>query len=195
MTQPNSDDEDEGGITDDAGETAEHKNLSGKPQRLKRLKSFYGGKSKALETGIIISIHLLPPLTALTISGPPLQIHALARIVTTTSVPTFIKPSASSHAAASHVWRKKGDIRLSDLPHHLQADFADKFTPHLYELFGTLSAWEQPTENDIWMLWKKIFPRESSLDFGTTMGVIVLKLVSIRPHSIIQGLLIHRTDR
>ena len=50
-------------------------------------------------------------------------------------------------------------------------------------------------ENDIRMLWKKIFPRESSLDFGTTMGVIVLKLVSIRPHSIIQGLLIRRTDR
>ena len=34
-------------------------------------------------------------------------------------------------------------------------------------------------ENDIRTLWKKIFPRESSLDFGTTKGIIVLKLVSI----------------
>ena len=118
-------------------------------------------------------------LTALTCSGLLLQFHALARIVPTTSVPTFVKPSTSSHAAASHVWRKKGDIRLSDLPHHLQVNFADKFTPHLYELFGTLSAWEQPTENDIGRLWKKIFPHERSLNFGTSEGAIVLKLVSI----------------
>ena len=186
MNQPNSDDKDEGGITDDAGETAEHRNLSGKPQHLERLKSYYGGKSKASETSVIISIHLLPLLTALTGSGLPLQIHALACIVPTSSVPAFIKPSTSSH-----VWCKKGDICLSDLSHHLQADFADKFTPRLYEVFGTLSAWEQPTENDIRTLWKKIFPHESSLNFGTSKGVIILKLVSNLTTSITKGVLIH----
>ena len=57
-TQPTSGDEDEGGITDDAGEMAEHKNLSGKPPHLERLKTYYGGKSKVSGTGVIIGTRL-----------------------------------------------------------------------------------------------------------------------------------------
>ncbi|KAF8268516.1 hypothetical protein EI94DRAFT_1577446, partial [Lactarius quietus] len=106
------------------------------------------------------------------------QIHTLACIVPTTLVTTFIKPSTSSHAAASHVWHKKGNICFSDLCHHLQADFTKKFTPCLYELFGTLSVWEQPTNNDILRLWKNVFPYEQSLNFGMRKGTIVLKLIN-----------------
>jgi hypothetical protein len=75
------------------------------------------------------------------------------------------------------MWRKKGDIRLSDLPLHLQSDFTTKLTPRLYELLGALAAWEQPADNDIKDLWKDVFPQEQSLDFGTKDGIIVIKLV------------------
>ena len=75
------------------------------------------------------------------------------------------------------MWRKKGDIRLTDLPRHLQSDFTAKLTPRLYEFLGTLSAWEQPTEDDIKGLWKSVFPQEQCLDFGTKDSKIVIKLV------------------
>ena len=102
------------------------------------------------------------------------QIHSLACIVPTTSVPSFVKPNTSSHA-----WRKKGDICLSDLPHHLQNAFTTKLTPQLYELLGSISAWEQPEDNDIKKLWKNVFPQEQSLKLGTNdwLGTIVIKLV------------------
>jgi hypothetical protein len=74
------------------------------------------------------------------------------------------------------MWRKKGDIRLSDLSPHLQTRFSDIFMPRLYELFGTLSAWEQPSDSDIQRLWRAVFPREQS-PFGTRKGIIVIKLV------------------
>jgi hypothetical protein len=73
--------------------------------------------------------------------------------------------------------RKKGDIRLSDLPPRLQIPFTEKFTPRLYELFGTLSAWEQPSNSDIQTLWKDVFPQEQSLTFETREETIVIKLV------------------
>ena len=52
-----------------------------------------------------------------------------------------------------------------------------KLTPQLYELLGTISAWEQPTDDDIQGLWVNIFPKERSLDFGSKDGIIVMKLV------------------
>jgi hypothetical protein len=107
----------------------------------------------------------------------PLQIRPLARIVPTTSVSTFIKPSTSSHAAEAHMWRKKGDIRLNDLPTHIQSRFTTTFAPYLYEHFGTLAAWEQPTNADIQGLWTNVFPQERSLNPRTKEGTIVNKLV------------------
>ena len=73
--------------------------------------------------------------------------------------------------------RKKGNIRLADLPTHLQGRFTDDFSPRLYELFGILAAWEQPTEADLQRLWKSVFPDEKSLNLETGEGVIVSKLV------------------
>ena len=55
-TQPNSYDEDEGGITDNAGERQEPGNLSGKAIHPETLKgSHYGGRSKAAETGVSVA--------------------------------------------------------------------------------------------------------------------------------------------
>jgi hypothetical protein len=46
---PDSDDDREGGISDDAGETAERRNLSGKPLRPETLRNrYYGGGSKPI---------------------------------------------------------------------------------------------------------------------------------------------------
>jgi len=76
------------------------------------------------------------------------------------------------------MWRKKGDIRLSDLPVHIQSRFTLTFTPRLYDLFGTLVAWEQPTDADIQRLWTDVFPQEQCLDSKTLEGTIVMKLVT-----------------
>jgi hypothetical protein len=76
------------------------------------------------------------------------------------------------------MWQKKGDIHHSDLPRHLQSDFTTKLTPRLYELLGTLSAWEQLADDDIQGLWMCVFPQEQPLDFGSKDRIIVLKLVT-----------------
>ncbi|KAH9032121.1 hypothetical protein EDB85DRAFT_2145677 [Lactarius pseudohatsudake] len=105
-------------------------------------------------------------------------IDQLTRVISTTSVPTFIKPVTSSLVALTR--RKKGDIRLGHLSTHLQTTFIEDFTPRLYDLFGTLKAWEQPTGADLQRLWKRVFPHEKGLDFETGDGVIVLKLIEDR---------------
>ncbi|KAH8981900.1 hypothetical protein EDB83DRAFT_2241732 [Lactarius deliciosus] len=102
----------------------------------------------------------------------------LTRVISTTSVPTFIKPVTSSLVAL--MWRKKGDIRLSHLSAHLQTTFVEDFTPRLYELFGSLTAWEQPLGAVLQRLWKRVFPHEKGLDFQTGDGVVVLKLIEDR---------------
>ena len=54
-TLPDSDDDDEGGITDDAGERQEPGNLSGKAIHPETLKGYhYGGRSKAAETRVSV---------------------------------------------------------------------------------------------------------------------------------------------
>ncbi|KAH9037117.1 hypothetical protein EDB85DRAFT_1888573 [Lactarius pseudohatsudake] len=152
----NSDDDDEGGISDNAGEVSERRDLVGKPMRPSTPKTSHYGGSRGLKLG----------------EG------TLTRVISTTSVPTFIKPVTSSLVALTR--RKKGDIRLGHLSTHLQTTFIEDFTPRLYDLFGTLKAWEQPTGADLQRLWKRVFPHEKGLDFQTGDGVIVLKLIEDR---------------
>ena len=103
------------------------------------------------------------------------QIHSLARIVPTTSVTGF----TSSHAS-TQMWKTwKGDIHLINLPCHLQSDFTTKFTPQFYEFLGTLSAWEQPKDIDIKVLWKSVFPQEQRPNFGMMDRQIIMKLVMV----------------
>ena len=106
--------------------------------------------------------------------------RTLAHVVPTTSVPTFIGLGASSQAAVSHMWHKKGQIHHLDLPPYLKTPFLESFTPHLFELFGTLPAWEKPPEADLLQLWWKVFPNEQHIDFHQSdVGKIALKLVCI----------------
>jgi hypothetical protein len=54
-TQPTSEDDREGGISDDDGEKEEQKNLSRKAMHPETLKSYYyGGRSKAVGTGVSV---------------------------------------------------------------------------------------------------------------------------------------------
>ncbi|KAH9008038.1 hypothetical protein EDB83DRAFT_2532246 [Lactarius deliciosus] len=153
----NSDDnEGLGGISDNAGETSECMDLVGKPVRPSTPKSHYVGGSHGLK----------------------LRDGMLTRVISMTSVPTFIKLVTSSLVAL--MWRKKGDIQLSHLSAHLQTTFVEDFTPHLYELFGSLTAWEQPLGAVLQRLWKRVFPHEKGLNFQTGDGVIVLKLIEDR---------------
>ncbi|KAH8986206.1 hypothetical protein EDB92DRAFT_1802076, partial [Lactarius akahatsu] len=66
---------------------------------------------------------------------------------------------------------------LSHLSTHLQTTFVEYFTPHLYDLFGTLKVWEQPMRADLQRLWKRVFSHEKGLNFQTGDSVIVLKLI------------------
>ncbi|KAJ3513243.1 hypothetical protein NLJ89_g3055 [Agrocybe chaxingu] len=152
-----SDDENEGGISDDAGEDAERQGLSGKAEKSETLKShYYGGSSKLGE----------------------MRVRSLARIVPTTSVSTFIKPNASSAAARNRL--KKSEVWLSHLPTHLQSQFSKVFTPRLHEAFGVVVAWEQLKEDKLIRLWSDIFPKEKTLNFKTDLGFIVQKLIDDR---------------
>ena len=55
-SQPNSDDESVGGITDDAREREEQGNLSGNAMHTEALKNYYGGRSNASETRVSNSL-------------------------------------------------------------------------------------------------------------------------------------------
>jgi hypothetical protein len=92
-TQPNSDDECEGGITDDAGEREEHENLTGNAIHAETLKGYYEGRSKALVTGVSIgttldfAAHMSPNRSTCWLAlSPPLQFPALS---SQTQVPTL----------------------------------------------------------------------------------------------------------
>jgi hypothetical protein len=102
-------------------------------------------------------------------------VDSIARIIPTSSVPTFIKPSMSAQVAQMQL--NKGDIQLTDLPSHLQSDFINEVTPCVFELFGIINAWEQPTLADLQKIWKDVFPEECNLSLQTTKGVVALKLV------------------
>jgi hypothetical protein len=84
-TQPNSDDECEGGITDDARERDEHGNLTGNAMHTDTLKGYYGGRSKASVTGVSIgstldfAAHMSLNRSTLWLAlSPPLQFPALS---------------------------------------------------------------------------------------------------------------------
>ncbi|KAF8262288.1 hypothetical protein EI94DRAFT_1809022 [Lactarius quietus] len=83
-------------------------------------------------------------------------VDSIAHIVPTTSVPTFIKPSMSA-----------------------QSHFINEVTPHIFELFGIINAWEQPSLADLQKIWKDVFPKECNLSSQTTEGVIALKLEEV----------------
>ena len=99
----------------------------------------------------------------------------IARIVPTTSVPTFITPPTSAQGA--QIRPRKSEIRLSDLPSHLHSRFINELTPRLYELFGINRAWEQPKLSDIQKIWRDVFPKERDITPQSVEGMIVLKLV------------------
>ena len=55
-----------------------------------------------------------------------------------------------------------------------------KLMPQLYELLGTILAWEQPEDDDIKKLWEGVFPQEQSLELvaNAWLRTIVIKLVT-----------------
>jgi hypothetical protein len=103
------------------------------------------------------------------------QICSLAKIVPTTSVPTFIKPKASTQVVSSN--QRWEDIQITHLPSHLQLKFNTHFTPCLIETFGYTLPWEQPTDDEFIALWAQVFPQEPALDFNIRLGAIIKKLV------------------
>ncbi|KIJ99632.1 hypothetical protein K443DRAFT_163080 [Laccaria amethystina LaAM-08-1] len=137
-----------GGVSDDAGELAERRGLAEKSKASLR----YGTKNT--------------------------QYKSLATIVPTTSVPSFVPPSASRHQ-----FKKKEDVRLSDLPQHLQHNFDAIFSPRLREYLGSSQTpWDVPTKTTINDLWKKVFPSVPLLE-DAHLYHIVSKLIDDRVSS------------
>jgi hypothetical protein len=100
--------------------------------------------------------------------------YAYARIVPTTSVPTFTQPSLD-------VPRAKEKIRLGHLPAHLVVPFDIVFAPRLRTLFGMTLPWEMPSNEDVERVWAAAFPNEDALEIYSPIGTIVQKLVSHTP--------------
>lgn len=99
--------------------------------------------------------------------------RSLAKIVPTTSVPSFVPPTRCD----SLFPKKKEAIRLSDLPSHLQRGFENTFSVRLRELFGYTTPWEQPEDEAIMKIWLEAFP-ETMLDDDAWLKAVVYKLVS-----------------
>ncbi|KAF8953423.1 hypothetical protein BDZ97DRAFT_2065642 [Flammula alnicola] len=91
------------------------------------------------------------------------RIRSLAKVVPTTTVTTFIKPSISSQVANSRL--KKEQIRLSHLPTHLQAAFDN--------VFGYTAPWATPDIDDLTSSWSDSFLLEDASSFD----IIPQKLV------------------
>jgi hypothetical protein len=170
----------EGGLSDNAGEGDEREQMNKArkidPKLQVEKHQYFGGGSKAKGTSVGSSLQIWTFIKVIN-NIFQCQVISLAKIVPTTSVSTFVTPTASSQIAAARTFRKKEAIRLSHLPTHLQSGFDTLFGPRLREAFGFTRAWEQPTDAELSRLWSAAFPQERPLDFGTQEGLVVKKLV------------------
>ncbi|CAA7264659.1 unnamed protein product [Cyclocybe aegerita] len=98
------------------------------------------------------------------------QVHSLAKIIPTMSIPTFALP-------AKDLPQAKEQIRMAHLPAQLMVPFEEILVPRLHVIFGVTASWESPSNNEIQKAWKASFPQEKPLEFHTPLGVIVKKLV------------------
>ncbi|KAF8220375.1 hypothetical protein L208DRAFT_1334068 [Tricholoma matsutake] len=96
-----------------------------------------------------------------------LQIHSIAKIVPTMSVPELVKKREPGE------WLKKEDIKLSSLPLDLEMGFRSKFIPHLCDLVGTIRPWEQPTEDQVIIIWNKVITDHSIANDAKLKKVVV----------------------
>ncbi|KIJ98059.1 hypothetical protein K443DRAFT_628960, partial [Laccaria amethystina LaAM-08-1] len=107
------------------------------------------------------------------------QVKPLAKIVPTTSVPTFVSPMPGSRRQ----FKRKEDVGLSDLPRDLQHDFDIVFSPQLREYLGySETPWDPPTKTAIVDLWKQAFPTVPLQDDGFLYHVVT-KLIDDRVSS------------
>ncbi|KAF9530755.1 hypothetical protein CPB83DRAFT_762607, partial [Crepidotus variabilis] len=97
--------------------------------------------------------------------------QTIARIIPTTSIPSFVAPGTR---------KKKQDIKKTDLPPQLQAAFSSSFVPRLRLLLGRAKPWDSPTANDLKSAWSSVFPGEVPLDLQSDTGKIVKKLIEER---------------
>ncbi|KAF8222589.1 hypothetical protein L208DRAFT_1321591 [Tricholoma matsutake] len=100
-----------------------------------------------------------------------LQIHSIAKIVPTMYVPELVKKRKPGE------WLKKEDIKLSSLPPDLQTVFCLKFIPHLHDLIGTIRPWEQPTEDQVIIIWNKVIA-DCSIANDAKLKKVVVTLVA-----------------
>ncbi|KAF8239073.1 hypothetical protein L208DRAFT_1239837 [Tricholoma matsutake] len=130
-----------GGFSDDDGEEEVERNAAPKTKSAIR---YYGGRI--------------------------IQIHSIAKIVPTTSIPELVKKCKHGKQL------KKEDIKLSSLPSDLQTVFCSKFIPHLYNLISTIRSWEQPTEDQVVSVWDEAIT-DYSLGNDADLKRIVVTLI------------------
>ncbi|KAH9475670.1 hypothetical protein JR316_0011229 [Psilocybe cubensis] len=96
--------------------------------------------------------------------------RSLAKVVATTSVPTYISP-----ASLDARLKRKQEIRAKvDLPSELRLSYDEQFSPMLRELIGIINPWERPSEQQILDLWHKVFPE---VPLEGWLKTVVTKLV------------------
>ncbi|RXW12418.1 hypothetical protein EST38_g13437 [Candolleomyces aberdarensis] len=100
------------------------------------------------------------------------------RMIETTSVPEFLKPSS----AASIVYQrsvKKSNIKMSDIPRHLAVNFTQLFLPKMYQLIANnYNPWYQVQPINISNTFGEAFPNETLLSENASMMGIVSKLTA-----------------
>ncbi|KAJ2923677.1 hypothetical protein H1R20_g13412, partial [Candolleomyces eurysporus] len=153
-----------GGISDDEeGESSERAKISAeeKPARFRFMKK----QSSSAAVTVVISQ-----------ASPKPQGHA--RMVETTSVPEFLKPSTATSIISQRPV-KKSDIKMSDIPRHLALNFTQLFLPKIYQLIANnYNPWYQIQASEICEIFSEVFPSEQSLSEDVSLLGIVAKLTT-----------------
>lgn len=88
-----------------------------------------------------------------------------------TTVNNFIHPVTSSKIANARL--KKGNVRLTDLPMHIQEKFDSVFLPRVREIFGHMAPWSSPDVKELLQAWSVSFPDEDSSSFDAVARKLV----------------------
>ncbi|RXW15719.1 hypothetical protein EST38_g10131 [Candolleomyces aberdarensis] len=150
-----------GGISDDEeGESSERAKISvgEKPARFDFMKK----QSSSAAVTVVAS--------------PKPQGHT--RVVETTSVPEFLKPSTAAGIISQRPV-KKSDIKMSDIPRHLALNFTHLFLPKTYQLIANnYNPWYQIQASEICDIFGEVFPSEQALSEDMSLLGIVTKLTT-----------------
>ncbi|KAG6819224.1 hypothetical protein H0H93_014067 [Arthromyces matolae] len=113
------------------------------------------------------------------------QVKSLAAVVKTQSVPEFVpgisaKVIKNRHLAMQGTVKKKAEIRITDLNHHVRLSWDSTFKPRIIDYLGGLTPWQSFTQENtavVHDIWAACYPHEPRLENDPDLAHVVNKLL------------------